>query len=132
MNDRIEVLRELNELEEAARLLGATQAKRLFGCYTDEDSRFELAMRRSIAKHRRAIENARPAIIHCDNCGCDWLDNGLNPIGCPYCEQIKELRGALEECHALSVERWRQLLATEAENQRLKAEVKRLQGGTNV
>ena len=30
---------------------------------------------------------AHPAIIHCDNCGCDWLDNGLNPIGCPYCEE---------------------------------------------
>lgn len=29
---------------------------------------------------------AHPAITHCDNCGCDWLDNGLNPIGCPYCE----------------------------------------------
>ena len=30
---------------------------------------------------------AHPAITHCDNCGCDWLDNGLNPIGCPYCKQ---------------------------------------------
>ena len=28
-----------------------------------------------------------PAITHCDNCGFDWLDNGLNPIGCPYCKQ---------------------------------------------
>lgn len=27
------------------------------------------------------------AITHCDNCGCDWLDNGLNPVGCPYCKQ---------------------------------------------
>ena len=24
--------------------------------------------------------------VHCDNCGCDWLDNGLNPVGCPYCK----------------------------------------------
>lgn len=30
---------------------------------------------------------AHPAITHCDNCGCDWLDNGLNPVGCPYCKQ---------------------------------------------
>lgn len=29
---------------------------------------------------------AHPAITHCDDCGCDWLDNGLNPIGCPYCK----------------------------------------------
>ena len=28
-----------------------------------------------------------PAITHCDNCGCDWLDNGLNPVGGPYCKQ---------------------------------------------
>lgn len=30
---------------------------------------------------------ACPAHVHCDNCGLDWLDNGLNPIGCPYCRQ---------------------------------------------
>lgn len=30
---------------------------------------------------------AHPAITHCDTCGCDWLDNGLNPVGCPYCKQ---------------------------------------------
>ena len=28
-----------------------------------------------------------PAITHCDGCGYDWLDNGLNPVGCPYCKQ---------------------------------------------
>lgn len=33
---------------------------------------------------------AHPAITHCDNCGCDWLDNGLNPTGCPYCELRRE------------------------------------------
>ena len=26
-----------------------------------------------------------PAITHCERCGCAWLDNGLNPVGCPYC-----------------------------------------------
>lgn len=29
----------------------------------------------------------RHAITFCDNCGCSWLDDGLNPIGCPYCKQ---------------------------------------------
>lgn len=48
-------LRELDELAEAARLLGATQAKRLFGCHTDEDRRFERAMYESIDKHRAAL-----------------------------------------------------------------------------
>ena len=43
---------------------------------------------------RAGIERLRrgphPAITHCDNCGCDWLDNGLNPIGCPYCKLSAE------------------------------------------
>ena len=42
-----------------------------------------------------------PAITHCENCGCDWLDNGLNPIGCPYCKQPAAVNEALlrmEEC----------------------------------
>ena len=55
MNTNIEVLRELDELVEAARLLGATQAKKLFGCHTDEDRRFERAMYESIDKHRAAL-----------------------------------------------------------------------------
>ena len=32
-----------------------------------------------------------PAITHCEGCGCDWLDNGLNPVGCPYCELRQEV-----------------------------------------
>ena len=55
MNPITEVLRELDELVEAARLLGVTQAKRGFGCHTDEDSRFERAMYESIDKHRAAL-----------------------------------------------------------------------------
>ena len=42
-----------------------------------------------------------PAIIHCDGCGCDWLDNGLNPIGCPYCELGRETERELKERDAL-------------------------------
>lgn len=57
MNTNIEVLRELDELVEAARLLGVTQAKKLFGCHTDEDRRFERAMYESIDKHRAALLN---------------------------------------------------------------------------
>lgn len=45
-------------------------------------------------------ENAHPAATHCDGCGCDWLDNGLNPVGCPYCSwaaEIEALRMEAEE-----------------------------------
>jgi hypothetical protein len=37
-----------------------------------------------------SVKGPHPAITHCDNCGCDWLDNGLNPIGCPYCKLSAE------------------------------------------
>lgn len=39
------------------------------------------------------------AIIHCEGCGCDWVDNGLNPVGCPYCKlsaETEALRAAIE------------------------------------
>jgi len=55
MNKNIEVLLELDELVESARLLGVTQAKRWFGCHTDEDRRFERAMYESIDKRRAAL-----------------------------------------------------------------------------
>ena len=42
---------------------------------------------RTVSLLRRKVH---PAIIHCDGCGCDWIDNGLNPVGCPYCELRRE------------------------------------------
>jgi hypothetical protein len=82
MNTNIEVLRELDELVEAARLLGVTQAKRGFGCHTDADRRFERAMYESIDKHRAALldrEAKHPAPqqpaagdgCHCATCTCN-------------------------------------------------------------
>lgn len=35
---------------------------------------------------RAELAELRARSTHCDNCGCDWLDNGLNPVGCPYCK----------------------------------------------
>src|SRR5690606_41280858 len=64
MNTNIEVLWRLDELVEAARLLGVTQAKKLFGEHTEGDRRFERAMHESIDKHRAALldwEAKRPA-----------------------------------------------------------------------
>ena len=45
------------------------------------------ALRAEVERLRRG---PHPAITHCDNCGCDWLDNELNPIGCPYCALRRE------------------------------------------
>jgi hypothetical protein len=38
-----------------------------------------------------------PATTHCDNCGCDWLDNGLNPVDCPYCKWTAWRAAFIEE-----------------------------------
>ena len=65
------------------------------GCYTmtqdDEYGDYVLyedyeALRARVADLEAAAKDAAPrGATHCTNCGCDWLDNGLNPIGCPYC-----------------------------------------------
>lgn len=51
---------------------------------------------------------AHPAITHCDNCGCDWLDNGLNPVGCPYCKnsgaELQPIVSSLAEALEMMVE----------------------------
>lgn len=55
-------------------------------------------------------ESAHPAATHCDGCGCDWLDNGLNPIGCPYCSwtaEVERLRAEVAE--------WKRVAAAQAE-----------------
>ena len=48
----------LEALIENARLLGATQAKKGFGCYSQEDARLERAWREGIAKHSAALRSA--------------------------------------------------------------------------
>lgn len=42
---------------------------------------------------------------HCSDCGLTWLDDGLNPLGCPYCKDAttapavpEELLRLLTEC----------------------------------
>lgn len=48
----------LDGLIESARLLGATQAKKGFGCYSREDAVLERAWHESIAKHSTALRAA--------------------------------------------------------------------------
>ena len=56
--DRAVVERALEALIENARLLGATQAKKGFGCYSQQDARLERAWREGIAKHSAALRAA--------------------------------------------------------------------------
>src|SRR5690606_30444873 len=57
------------------------------------------------------------AATHADDCW-SW---GPGHYDCDV-REIERLRGALEECHARSVTRWRRLLAAESEIDRLRAE----------
>lgn len=57
------------------------------------------ALREEVERLRRGDH---PAITHCDNCGCDWLDNGLNPIGCPYCKLSAETEALRAEVERLA------------------------------
>jgi len=48
------------------------------------------------------VKGPHPAITHCEGCGCDWLDNGLNPVGCPYCKQSAETEALRAEVERLN------------------------------
>ncbi len=38
-------------------------------------------------KRQRQTERAtHKGATHCDDCGLTWLDDGLNPLWCPYCK----------------------------------------------
>ena len=39
---------------------------------------------------------------HCDDCGLTWLDDGLNPLGCPYCKDATPAPAVPAEIMALS------------------------------
>jgi hypothetical protein len=61
----------LNDLVECARLLGQTQGKKVYGDYTQEDSRFTVAMYQSIEKHSSIIKSALSDIENCEPVG--WM-----------------------------------------------------------
>jgi len=62
------------------------------------DAEYELPTYHENGAVRRSVERwaAQHDILKshtfCENCGCTWLDNGINPLGCPYCK--KALRDA--------------------------------------
>jgi hypothetical protein len=66
-------------------IVGTTDAK-IHSVTRHDDGRIEV-----VIDHWPKQPAVHPAITHCDNCGCDWLDNGLNPVGCPYCKQSTEI-----------------------------------------
>lgn len=56
-------------------------------CYVTDNPADVLPNQRALPLYTEPFPTAtHPAITHCERCGCDWLDNGLNPVGCPYCK----------------------------------------------
>ena len=47
---------------------------------------FAVITQDELSSLRAELAELRARSTHCYNCGCDWLDNGLNPVGCPYCK----------------------------------------------
>ena len=60
----VDVLCHFDAAVDAAKILGRADAAREYGCYTEEKSRIERAMYEIIAKHRRALLTAAPAIAN--------------------------------------------------------------------
>lgn len=44
----------------------------------------------ALERQKNRAERANAAKTHCDNCGLTWLDDGLNPVGCPYCKETAQ------------------------------------------
>ena len=40
----------------------------------------------SIPLYAAPVTTPHKGATHCDDCGLTWLDDGLNPLGCPYCK----------------------------------------------
>lgn len=59
----------------------------------------EAILRRNVADLELALRTqteraTHPGATHCDDCGLTWLDDGLNPLGCPYCKNHASERNA--------------------------------------
>lgn len=91
MNTNKELMQQALELEaliDAARLLGVTQARQGFGCYTQEDARFEQAMHEAVQKHRNSLRE-RLARDEKRQYDADHvvLEKGTNDFVCTHCGQ---------------------------------------------
>ena len=74
-------------------------------CYVTDNPADISPTQRALPLYTDPVPTAtNPAITHCDNCGCDWLDNGLNPVGCPYCKQPADAKILVAERDALKAE----------------------------
>lgn len=80
-------------------------------CYVTDNPADVLPNQRTLPLYTEPFPTeTHTAITHCDTCGCDWLDNGLNPIGCPYCKQSTEIERLRAEVERLRADRdsWEQ------------------------
>ena len=48
----------------------------------------------NIPLYAAPVPAPHPGATHCDDCGLTWLDDGMNPLGCPYCKKHASERNA--------------------------------------
>lgn len=48
----------------------------------------------TMALYAAPVHAPHKGATHCDDCGLTWLDDGLNPLGCPYCKNHASERNA--------------------------------------
>jgi len=73
--------------------------------YDIEDLKFDGNKMRLYAA---PVTTPHKGATHCDDCGLTWLDDGLNPLGCPYCKD-----SATEPAAPLQ---WREVMAELADD----------------
>jgi len=76
-------------------------------CVTPEEYEKERELLTKLtAVYAAPVPAPHKGATHCDDCGLTWLDDGLNPLGCPYCKVSApapavpaEWREAMQEAH---------------------------------
>ena len=92
----------LEALIEAARMLGATQAKKGFGLYTSEDGRLEQVLHESLAKHSNTLRTAL-AEPEQEPLTDEEIDDVCAPLGFAQLSP-REVAHAIERAHGIGGE----------------------------
>jgi len=67
-------------------------------CVTPEEYEKERELLTKLtAVYAAPVPAPHKGATHCDDCGLTWLDDGLNPLGCPYCKVSVHAAAVLDE-----------------------------------
>ena len=67
-------------------------------CVTPEEYEKERELLTKLtAVYAAPVPAPHKGATHCDDCGLTWLDDGLNPLWCPYCKDPVHAAAVLDE-----------------------------------